>query len=151
MAKSTQLQTAETLVKAFNSMDIDTIISLRAPTCLRQILPAALGHKPTTNDQYRASLYKLKPIFQNFSLVVRDVTEDASARKIVMYLSARADTVAGEYVNEYMWTMRFDVEGRQIVEWTEFVDALVNREFWPKLAAAMRVYHQEGAVVPEDA
>ena len=64
------------------------------------------------------------------------MVEDIAARKIVMHLKARADTAAGEYVNEYMWTLRFDEEGR-IADQKEFVDVGVNRDFYPKLQKAL--------------
>ncbi|PPJ55987.1 hypothetical protein CBER1_03584 [Cercospora berteroae] len=102
MTKSPQRLTAETLVEAFNRMDIDAIISYRHQDCLRHILPAALGHKAQTNDEYRKSLQALKPIFHNFTLLVHDIVEDKEARRLCIYSTARADTLAGEHVNEYM-------------------------------------------------
>lgn len=41
-----------------------------------------------------------------------------------------------------MWTLDFDQCGQQIIKWTEFVDANVNRDFWPKLQEAMNRYHK---------
>lgn len=138
MSKSTQRQTAEAVVEAFNRMDIDTIISYRSPDCQRHILPSTLGHPPTNNDQYKASLERLKPIFSDFSLVVKDVLEDKENRRIAMYLQARADTLAGEYVNEYQWTLDFNGTGTKITKVSEFVDTVMNRDFWPKLLHAMK-------------
>ena len=57
-----------------------------------------------------------------------------------MWLGARADTAAGEYVNEYVWTLEFgegDEEGK-IVRQREFVDTVVNKEFYPKLMKALK-------------
>ena len=122
---------------AFNRMDIDAIIAFRSDDCMRHILPSTLGYPPTNNKQYRASLERLVKIFKNFSLTIDDVVEDKEARKISMYLRARADTLAGEYVNEYMWTLSFD-ESCKIIKATEFVDTIVNRDFWPLLMAAMK-------------
>lgn len=82
-------------------------------------------------------LQKLKPIFQNFSLTINDVLEDHKTRRICMLLNARADTAAGEYINEYMRTLDFDESGREVIQAREFVDTSVNKEFWPKLVAAM--------------
>ena len=130
---------------AFNRMDIDTIISFRQQDCLRYILPAALGHKPQTNEEYRKSLQALKPIFHNFTVLIHDILEDREAGRICMYLTARADTLAGQYVNEYQWTLDFDEAGTKIIKWTEFVDALVNRDFWPKLKEAMGRYQKTKA------
>ena len=140
MAKSTQLQTAEAVVSAFNSMDIDTIISYRTPGCMRYILPSTLGHPPTDNARYASHLQKLKPIFKNFSLTVNDVVEDKEAHRICMWLKARADTLAGEYVNEYMWTLDFTEDGTKITKVNEFVDTVMNHDFYPKLSAAMKAH-----------
>ena len=60
-----------------------------------------------------------------------------------MYLTARADTVVGEYVNEYVWFLTFDEAGEKIVESKEFVDTIMNRDFFPKLAKAMREQQQQ--------
>ncbi|KAK5112438.1 hypothetical protein LTR85_011547 [Meristemomyces frigidus] len=137
MAASMQRKTADAVVEAFNRMDNEAIISFRSPDCIRYILPSSLGLKPTNNEQYKSQLDMLRPIFRNFSLAVNDVVEDEKARRICMWLSARADTAAGEYVNEYMWTLSFDDSGTKITKVNEFVDTVVNRDFWPKLRDAM--------------
>ena len=59
-----------------------------------------------------------------------------------MWLSARADTVAGEYVNEYVWLLDFDEEGR-ILGSKEFSDSVMEREFYPKLREAMKKKQQQ--------
>ncbi|MCJ1228642.1 hypothetical protein MMC12_005303 [Toensbergia leucococca] len=138
MSPSQQRLTADKLVVAFNNMDIPTILSLRSPDCMRQILPQSLKYGPTDNTSYAKQLSYLLPAFRNFNLTVNEVLEDASARRICMWLSARADTAAGEYVNEYMWTLDFDEGGKKILMQKEFVDTVVNKEFYPKLQAALK-------------
>ncbi|GAB7355783.1 hypothetical protein MBLNU459_g6464t1, partial [Dothideomycetes sp. NU459] len=144
MALSAQRQTAETLLAAFNAMDLAAIASLRAPDCVRQILPSTLGYPPSGNAQYTRSLAALLTVFANFSLTCHELVEDAAARKIAMYLRARADTDAGEYVNEYVWFLAFDAQAR-IVRVDEFVDTVMNRDFWPKLQAAMDAAREKEA------
>lgn len=143
MDRSPQRETAESIVAAFNVMDISKIMSYRDPSCLRHIVPASLGLKPQANARFLAELQKLRPVFQNFSLTVHDVIEDREAGRICMWLSARADTAVGEYVNEYMWTMDFDESGRKLTQIRDFVDTVVNKEFWPKLVAAMKLNSAE--------
>ena len=143
MAKTTQRETAEAVVEAFNRMDIDAIMSYRSTDCMRYILPSTLGHVPTDNEQYRSHLEKLKPIFSNFALTINDVIEDRDSGRICMYLRARADTLAGEYINEYMWTLDFDEADTKITKVNEFVDTVMNRDFWPKLSQAMK-QHRDG-------
>ena len=55
-----------------------------------------------------------------------------------MWLKARADTLVGEYVNEYVWTLDFDETGERIQRVHEFMDSAVQRDFWPKLESALR-------------
>ena len=103
---------------------------------MRQILPYSLNLKAHDNDQYRRHLQSIIPAFSNFSLTVYDIVEDTAANKIVMHLKARADTAAGEYVNEYMWSLHFDENG-MIDDQKEYVDVGVNRDFYPKLQKAL--------------
>lgn len=114
-------------------MDVPGIISLRAPDCMRRFHPASLGFAAQNNAAYKSNLDSLASIFHNFQLNVTDVVEDLGARKICMWLEARADTVVGEYRNEYVWNMEFDEAGEQIVGFKEFVDAGMVRDFYPRL------------------
>jgi hypothetical protein len=138
MSSSAQRQTALAVVAAFNKMDVDSIISHRSPGCMRHILPSSLNLAPMNNTEYATQLQKLVAIFLNFNLTVHDIVEDREAHRIVMWLKARADTLAGEYANEYIWTLDFDETGEKIIRMHEFVDAVVNRDFWPKLSAALK-------------
>ena len=136
MAPTIQRQTANALIDAFNRMSIPNIMSLRTPECMRQILPYSLKYPAQSNDVYRESLKSIIPAFRNFSLTVYEIIEDVEQKKIMMHLKARADTAAGEYVNEYMWVLKFDEQGK-ISDQKEYVDVGVNRDFLPKLQAAL--------------
>jgi hypothetical protein len=142
---SKERQTANALVAAFNSMDIDTISALRTPDCQRVFLPSSLGYAPQSNDTYRANLMAMESVFTSFQITVNDVLEATSdsalggegKKKIVMYVTARGDTAVGEYRNEYVWKMSFEEGGERICEWSEFVDVGVSRDFMPKLKAGI--------------
>ncbi|MCJ1384421.1 hypothetical protein MMC17_007537 [Xylographa soralifera] len=136
MAPTEQRRTAESLVEAFNNMDIDKIISLRSPDCMNQILPRSIKLPIQANAPYEKRLRFLHPIFENFSLTVEDILEDIEARRICMWLYAMADTAAGEYLNEYVWILQFDESGKQIINQKEYVDTAMQKEFYPKLQAA---------------
>jgi len=90
------------------------------------------------NTEYQTQLQKLIAVFLNFNLTVHDIVEDSDSHRIVMWLKARADTLVGEYVNEYMWTLDFDDTGEKIIRQHEFVDTVTSRDFWPKLSAALK-------------
>lgn len=89
-------------------------LSAAPHTCA--ILPASTNIPIQTNDTFAQQLHSIHKIFQTFELTCHEFVEDVAARKIAMWLKARADTVmAGEYVNEYMWTLEFDEAGEKIV------------------------------------
>ena len=137
MAESAQRRTALSLVESFNRMDVSAIVDARDPSCLRHFYPTAMAQPPQNNTTYAKSLTSLHAIFHNFSLTVDELVEDTANHRICMWLSARADTSAGEYVNEYVWLLDFDETGKKIIRTKEFSDSLMARDFFPKLKAAM--------------
>ncbi|KAF2476719.1 uncharacterized protein BDR25DRAFT_278026 [Lindgomyces ingoldianus] len=140
---SRQRQTADALVCAFNNMDNDAILSLRAPDCMRQILPLSLNFPAQSNAKYLANLSSMKSLFTSFQIRVDDVIEDLVQRKIVMFVTALGQTPVGEYNNEYVWKMKFDEAGEKIVEWSEFVDVGMVKDFYPRLVAEIKRREEE--------
>lgn len=155
MTISQQRKTAEAVVAAFNNMDVEGIIAHRSPDCRRHIIPKSLGFKPQDNATYGKLLHQLTGVFRNFSCTINDLLEDRQANRICLYLSARGDSVAGEYVNEYMWLLDFDESGEKITCSTEYSDTILARDFFPKLQAAMaerseKLAGQNGALQGDD-
>lgn len=145
MTISQQRKTAEGVVAAFNNMDVDGIIAHRSPDCLRHFIPKSLGNSPQDNTTYEQSLHQLSGVFKNFSCTINDLLEDKQANRICLYLSARGDTVVGEYVNEYMWLLDFDENGEKITCSKEYSDTALARDFFPKLKAAMTARREQMA------
>ena len=145
MTESSQRRTALAVVEAFNSMDIDRIISYRSPECNRHFLPDSMGNKPQNNATYAKSLHQLVAIFKNFSLTVTDLLEDKETHRICMWRNARADTMAGVYINDYVWLLDFDKTGQKITCSKEYSDTLMSKEFYPKLEAAMKAFQASKA------
>ncbi|KAJ4992655.1 hypothetical protein SVAN01_01701 [Stagonosporopsis vannaccii] len=138
---SKERQTADKLVAAYNAMDVDTIIALRTPDCERAFLPStSLKYPPQSNTFFRQNLNGIAAVFTSFKIVVDDViegTNDAGAKRIVMYVSAFGESAVGEYRNQYVWRMGFTGDGELISEWTEFVDVGVARDYYPLLKGEM--------------
>ena len=143
MTVSQKRKTAEAVVAAFNNMDVDGIIARRSADCRRHFIPKSMGNSPQDNATYGSSLRQLSGVFQNFSCTINDLLEDEQANRICLYLSARGDTVVGEYVNEYMWLLDFDESGEKITCSKEYSDTILARDFFPKLKAAMTARHEE--------
>ena len=59
------LQTSQDFIAALSSLDVDKMLALRAPDCEHVILPASLGRKGMSNEEYDASfsLYFSSPLF----------------------------------------------------------------------------------------
>ncbi|KAF2132362.1 hypothetical protein P153DRAFT_285012 [Dothidotthia symphoricarpi CBS 119687] len=142
---SKERQTADTIVQAYNRMDIDTIVSLRTPDCKRIFLPSSLKYPSQSNDAFRANLTSMKSIFTNFKVTVHDVIESGSTSAIVIFASARGDTPIGVYENEYVWKMTFEEGGERVCGWSEFVDVGMARDFLPKLMEEMKRRATQGA------
>ena len=147
---SAQRTTADAVVAAFNAMDIDAIISHRSPDCLRYILPSSMAFTPQDNATYGKSIQQLKGIFSNFSLTVDDTVEDKEARTICLWLTAKADTTAGLYLNDYVWLLNFDDTGTKITRSKEYSDSVQARDFYPKLQAAMKKHQEEAAAKSQE-
>ena len=126
-------------------IDVDSIIAHRSPDCLRYFIPKSMGYQPQDNATYQKSLRQLHAIFHNFSCTINDLLEDKEANRICLYLSARGDTMAGEYVNEYMWLLDFDESGEKITRSKEYSDTILARDFFPKLKAAMTERRSQAA------
>ncbi|KAI4124584.1 MAG: hypothetical protein LQ338_004722 [Usnochroma carphineum] len=146
MPDSQQKRTALALVESFNRMDIPAIVGARTPSCLRHLYPTAMAQAPQDTAAYAKSITSLHAIFKNFSLTLDELIEDTANHRICMWLSARADTAAGEYVNEYVWLLDFDESGKKIVRTKEFSDSVMARDFFPKLKAAMDKHRASTAV-----
>ena len=160
---SPQRRAALSLVAAFNAMNIPAILSHRTSTCTRHFLPSTISGKPQDNATYERHLKSLLSIFRQFELTVDDVIEEAIigppvdgalrpredmegiSGRVVLWLTARGDSVVGEYRNEYVWLLEF--EGGKISKTKEYSDSLQAKEFWPKLQAAMSAEGEKPAKV----
>jgi ketosteroid isomerase-like protein len=85
------------------------------------------------NEQFRALLTILLPKFKRFHVTIRDLIEDNSSNKIVVWASSEAETVAGQpYGNEYMLMLHFNETGNKVTSFMEFVDSAYTLGFIPK-------------------
>lgn len=130
-------KTAGEIVAAFNRMDVDAIMSYRAPECRRYLFPSSMSLDSQDNATYAASLHQLRTVFSNFSLKMTDLIEDCDSQRICLWLAAKADTAAGLYLNEYVWLLEFDELGEHVTKTNEFSDSSMAKDFFPKLRIAM--------------
>ncbi|KAF4303838.1 hypothetical protein GTA08_BOTSDO07812 [Botryosphaeria dothidea] len=125
---SVQRATALELVAAFNRNNIDaqTILEFLAPKegFVREVLPRSLGQPPQQDAEgFQRTLNMFRAVFRHYALDVLEIVDDVPARKVCLWLTAHAATVAGKYVCDMVWTLTFDESGRRVVKWKEFLDA----------------------------
>ncbi|KAL9009031.1 MAG: hypothetical protein Q9173_005907 [Seirophora scorigena] len=136
-SRSSLDQTAQTLLSAYNSWDIEAIMDVRAADCMNFIHPASLGVQPMNNEQYAAFFTPNMPMFKDFHLTVHDTIIDEAARKVNMRLTSTATSVMGDYSNQYMVTLQMTEDGRKVERFDEFADSKFSAEFFPKLREFM--------------
>lgn len=144
------------IIEAYNAMDVAKIVAHRAPAAIRYFVPKSMGLPSQNNvvfertsrkllsvrlpghflSAFTVDKAKLLQVFSNFKLTLHALIEDVEQKTIVLHLTAKGDTKAGIYENEYMWILEFD-DDALVVKSTEFVDSVMQRDFWPRLQAAM--------------
>ncbi|KAF9730069.1 hypothetical protein PMIN01_12002, partial [Paraphaeosphaeria minitans] len=107
-----QKSTAKAVIDAYTAWDIDRILSYRTPECQHQVLPSSMGRGPESNDEYRAYLSTIMPLYSEFTVAVLKEIQDAETHTCLIYASSTADTKIGRYGNEYALILTFTEDGR---------------------------------------
>ena len=68
---------------------------------------------------------------------------DPVARTVVLHSRGSADTPFGLYANEYIFFLKMNENGDELVEVDEMVDSAFVQEWFPKLAAHMEKHPGE--------
>ncbi|KAF2022621.1 hypothetical protein EK21DRAFT_82880 [Setomelanomma holmii] len=131
-----QRTTAQTVIDAYNAWDIDQIMAYRTPDCQHQVLPSSMGRAAKSNDEYRAYLSTIMPLYSNFTVTVLEQVHDAETHTCIIHASSAADTKIGRYSNEYALILTFTEDGKQVSRFDEFVDSAYSRNFTAALAKA---------------
>jgi hypothetical protein len=63
-----QQKTVRTVIDAYNAWDINGILAYRTPDCKHQVLPSSMNRTAQSNDDDRAYLNKIMPLFTNFTV-----------------------------------------------------------------------------------
>jgi ketosteroid isomerase-like protein len=135
--RSQLLKTAFGLIDAYNSWNMDNIMSLRAPNCTQKIYPLRLKRPALNNERYRKYFEPFLSQFENYRIDVLDYTEDPKQHKVAFHLKASGKTPVGDYNNEFAVYLKMTDDDRQIVEVKEFVDSGFSVPFFTKLTARM--------------
>ena len=130
------LSTAHAFVSAYNAWTVDSVLSVRSPTCIHRTLPTSTSTPDRNNAEFGKLLESVIPIFRNFHLTILDeddIIVDAASRKVVLHLQSNADTKAGPYSNEYFFILTMSRDGRQVDKVVEFLDSEYTAQIVGKL------------------
>ncbi|SPO05375.1 uncharacterized protein DNG_08062 [Cephalotrichum gorgonifer] len=132
------LKTVDGYLAAFNTNTPEGTIALRSPDCKHHVLPKSAGHPVRSNEEYRDFISPGFQIMKPFIIKLADGVPpiiDEEQRKVTLYLASSAETPIGPYVNEYVFTLRTNDSGTEIVEVVEFIDSAYTAEFMTKIMA----------------
>ncbi|KAF2228521.1 hypothetical protein EV356DRAFT_498305 [Viridothelium virens] len=133
------ITTALSFIAAYNQWTVQAIIAIRSPSCIHYTLPISLQVPPRSNAEYATFMDPMLAVFRgvHFSIISNDDTiVDVEARTVVLHCSNLADTDAGEYTNEYMFSLTMSEDGTKVDKIIEFIDAAYTVEFKRRIALA---------------
>jgi hypothetical protein len=131
------LKTATSFIETYNAWTIESILSIRSPSCIHQTLPASLGVPTRNNAEYATFLKPMLSIFRNLKFIIIDDSKtivDVEARKVVLHCRDQADTNAGRFENEYIFILTMNKDGDLLDEIVEFIDSAYTEEFKGRMA-----------------
>ncbi|KAL6831451.1 hypothetical protein J3E69DRAFT_354320 [Trichoderma sp. SZMC 28015] len=138
--RSRMMELAISFLNAFNEFTTESVVRYRSENCMHRLLPKSLDAPPRTNSEYSAWVGNLKNVMSGFKLSFMDGYEpiiDDKSRHITLHVKSTCETVLGEYQNEYVWIMKVDETGQEIVDIMEFADSAYTIEWIQKLQNAI--------------
>nr|5X9K_A Chain A, Austinol synthesis protein H [Aspergillus nidulans FGSC A4]5X9K_B Chain B, Austinol synthesis protein H [Aspergillus nidulans FGSC A4] len=129
------LCTALNFVGQFAKLDVESVLSFMSPSCTLRSFPSSLG-KPAlqTKEESKADFQGLKDFFYNFQLRVKDGAEpviDEPARKVVLHIEGKGDSLVGRFETEYVYILQINEEGTMVEDFFQFADS-ATRDAWGK-------------------
>jgi hypothetical protein len=134
------LQTASAFLVTYDDWSVPSILSLRSPSCVHHTLPVSLGVPSRSNAEYTKFIELQLSSFSEvrFRVIDDDKTVvDVETGKVVMHVSCSATTAAGDYKNEYIFTLTMDKGGDLVDEIVEFIDSGYSKNFKERLGTAI--------------
>ncbi|CEJ58140.1 hypothetical protein PMG11_06810 [Penicillium brasilianum] len=129
------LCTALDFVAQFAKLDPESVLSFLSPSCTLRSFPSSLGKPPLqTKEESKADFQGLKDFFHNFQLRVKDGAEpvvDEPARKVVLHIEGKGDSLVGRFETEYIYILQMNEEGTMVEDFFQFADS-ATRDAWGK-------------------
>jgi len=77
------------------------------------------------------------PYFSGYKATIHSMATDTVSNKVVMHVSSTAETIAGPYINEYMFILHMAEDGTKLKMVEEYVDSFKAKEQNTKLKSAI--------------
>ncbi|KAK3681353.1 NAD-dependent epimerase [Podospora appendiculata] len=132
-ANEIQAATLEKFIKGWAGWTPDGFLSTWSSTCTQTTLPFSSDVPPRTRSHVEHLFPILMSVLSNFEMTVHNVVHDTAHGKAVIYALTKADTPWGPYKNEHALFLWFDESGTEVDRIEEMFDALVMKEFLPKI------------------
>jgi len=129
---STQRNTALAFLETFDTLDSDSNLALRTPSCRHSMGPASLNFTPDmTNQQWAAHFQPLKEILSSFPVTAKEIFE--SGNQVTIWATSNAlfreeakddeEGIDWTYEGEYIFILFFEEGGERIERIVEFLDS----------------------------
>jgi ketosteroid isomerase-like protein len=130
MTVSLQRRTALSFLAAFENMDVERSMSLRAPNCIHHFCPSTLGLGTKNKDEFRAHFETLVPVVERFPVTPVKVFEGGNVVTVHAVSDAkfRKEAMDGnpddwQYHGEYVFVFEMSADGTKIESVLEFLDS----------------------------
>jgi hypothetical protein len=146
MSSSPRLAAATAFLDAFSTLNVDSVMSLKAPNCTHHIVPSSLGAPKFDNVAYTAFLQHVVRVMKTCAFTVKEMMEDAGPKKVVVWCSSNVSfhrEEVGAYEGEYVFMLDFDGEDK-VVRVVEFVDSKASGVFMGQVAEATKLVGEAG-------
>ncbi|KIX04250.1 uncharacterized protein Z518_07804 [Rhinocladiella mackenziei CBS 650.93] len=135
--RSQLLQVATAVVDGFSKWTIEDVMAPRSQNCIHHMLPASLEKPPFSNDELSVWLEQIMAVVPNGFNMMYDkdaCVVDKVTRKVVLYAKATAETKAGPFHNEYVFTITVNEEGTLADRVEEWMDSKLSLDILARLA-----------------
>ncbi|TVY25701.1 hypothetical protein LHYA1_G005915 [Lachnellula hyalina] len=99
---STRYQTALRFIQAFETLSVETFLSLQTPTCHHIFAPSSLSLHPKDNAAFAAHISGLKQLMEGFPVRAKEVIDSQESNQATSETRFR-DEVKDTGISEDEW------------------------------------------------
>lgn len=129
-------KTALAFLATFETLDLETNLSLRTDGCRHDLAPSSMGYpSPKTNEQFAKHFKFIQQVIKSFPVTPKEVfeSETQNSTQVTVWATSTATfrdevkdddgSVDWTYLGEYMFIFFIDRTGSKIERIIEFIDS----------------------------